>query len=329
MHYLTRIKVFVTVAFALFGLASVESFAADIQLAWDPNPETNLAGYKLYYGLAPGNYGVAIDLGNQTTYTVTGLAAGTYYFVVTAYNTSGLESDASNEVSATIGVPPTLSLVATLGSGDITVSWGGITSPTLTDWIGRYRPGGGDGSYGDWKYSSSCAQSPGSSPRSSGSCVFAQPTTGGPYEFRLFANASYLRLATSNMIVLSGNEGSAALTATPGSVTPAGAVALDWSGVGNATVADWIGRYAPGAANDAYSDWEYTSTCAQSSGGTPRSSGSCTFTMSLTPDTSEFRLFAGGSYTRLATSNAITVAGGSTATLMAGPASWGQAGQSR
>ena len=206
MHYLiTRVKAFLKVVPALFCLAlSIESFAADIQLAWDPNSETNLAGYKVYYGLAPGNYSVAINLGNQTTYTVTGLAVGTYYFVVTAYNTSGLESDASNEVSATIGVSATLSLVATPGSGNVTVSWSGVTNPTVTDWIGRYSTGAGDGSYGEWKYSSSCAQSPGSSPRSSGSCIFALPTVPGTYEYRLFANGTYVRLGTSNIITVSG-----------------------------------------------------------------------------------------------------------------------------
>ncbi len=230
MHYLlARVKAFLKVVPALFCLAlSIESFAADIQLAWDPNPETNLAGYKVYYGLAPGNYSVAINLGNQTTYTVTGLAVGTYYFVVTAYNTSGLESDASNEVSATIGVSATLSLVATPGSGNVTVSWSGVTSPTVTDWIGRYSTGAGDGSYGEWKYSSSCAQSPGSSPRSSGSCVFALPTVAGTYEYRLFANGTYVRLGTSNIITVSGSGGGSGggsgprTYGNPDSVTPGG-----------------------------------------------------------------------------------------------------------
>jgi hypothetical protein len=326
MHYLTRIKPFLTFVFALFCLASVESLAADIQLAWDPNPETDLAGYKVYYGLAPGNYSVAVNLGNQTTYTVAGLASGTYYFVVTAYNSAGLESDVSNEVSATIGVSATLSLVATPGSENVTVNWSGVTNPTLTDWIGRYSPGGGDGSYGEWKYSSSCAQSPGGSARSSGSCTFALPAAAGNYEYRLFANGSYVRLGISNTITISGAGSGPTLTANPNSITPGGAVALGWSGVGNATVTDWIGRYAPGAANDAYSDWKYTSTCAQSYGGTPRSSGSCSFTMPLITETSEFRLFAGGSYTRLTTSNSVTTAEAGTPTLTAGPGAVGPGG---
>jgi fibronectin type 3 domain-containing protein len=324
---ITSAKALLKVVPALFCLAfSIESFAAEIQLAWDPNPETNLAGYKVYYGLAPGNYSLAINLGNQTTYTVTGLAVGTYYFVVTAYDTSGLESDASNQVSATIGVSATLSLVATPGSGNVTVSWSGVNNATVTDWIGRYSTGAGDGSYGEWKYSSSCAESPGSSPRSSGSCVFVLPAVAGTYEYRLFANGSYVRLGTSNIITISAGGAGPELTANPNSVTPGGAVTLSWNGVANATVTDWIGRFAPGAANASYGDWKYTSTCAQSSGGAPRSSGSCSFTMPLTTDPSEFRLFASGSYTRLATSSTVTTGGGGTPTLTAGPGAVGPGG---
>jgi fibronectin type 3 domain-containing protein len=68
-------------------------------LEWDPNSETDLAGYKLYYGQASGSYDTTIDVGNQTTYTLTDLPVGeTYYIAATAYNTSGLESGYSNEV---------------------------------------------------------------------------------------------------------------------------------------------------------------------------------------------------------------------------------------
>lgn len=83
--------------------------AADVTLGWDANTETNLAGYKIYYGTAPGVYGTPITLGIQNTYTITGLPAGTYYIAITAYNTSGLESGFSNEVSATLTETPTTS----------------------------------------------------------------------------------------------------------------------------------------------------------------------------------------------------------------------------
>lgn len=72
-------------------------------LEWDPNSESDLAGYKMYVGTASGVYGEPIDVGLATTYTVTGLLPGrTYYFAVSAYNTSGKESGKSNEVSYTV-----------------------------------------------------------------------------------------------------------------------------------------------------------------------------------------------------------------------------------
>jgi len=68
-------------------------------LEWDPNSEPDLAGYKLYLGPNSGNYDTVIDVGNQTTYTLTDLELDeTYYIAATAYNTTGLESGYSNEV---------------------------------------------------------------------------------------------------------------------------------------------------------------------------------------------------------------------------------------
>ena len=76
--------------------------ATDVSLAWDPSTSPNISGYKLYIGNAPRTYNDSITLGNQTTYTVTGLDSGTWYFTVTALDTNGNESNFSNEVSQTI-----------------------------------------------------------------------------------------------------------------------------------------------------------------------------------------------------------------------------------
>jgi len=73
-----------------------------VDLAWDPNPESDIAGYVLYYGDASRHYTNSIPVGTATNATVHGLIAGaTYYFAVTAKNTAGLESDPSNEVTFT------------------------------------------------------------------------------------------------------------------------------------------------------------------------------------------------------------------------------------
>lgn len=89
-----------------------------VTLAWDPNPEPDVAGYIVYFGNASRNYPYQTNVGNVTTATVYGLQEGlTYFFAITATNTSGLESDFSNEV--TNAVPqdvtnsvPTISVVA-------------------------------------------------------------------------------------------------------------------------------------------------------------------------------------------------------------------------
>ena len=73
--------------------------ATSITLAWDPNSEPDMAGYKLYYGTTRGAYEFAIDVGNQTTYSISGFTEGEdYYFAVAAYNVYGLESAFSDEV---------------------------------------------------------------------------------------------------------------------------------------------------------------------------------------------------------------------------------------
>jgi hypothetical protein len=70
-----------------------------IKLAWDPNPDPNVAGYKVYYGTSPGKYGPGIDAGNITTYVLTGLIKGQkYYLAITAYDKAGKESKFSTEI---------------------------------------------------------------------------------------------------------------------------------------------------------------------------------------------------------------------------------------
>lgn len=74
-----------------------------ISLTWDSNTDPDLGGYRIYYGTASGVYSHSTDVGNVTSFTLTGLTKGqTYFIVATAYDTSQNESGYSNEVS---GVP--------------------------------------------------------------------------------------------------------------------------------------------------------------------------------------------------------------------------------
>ena len=88
----------------VFGLGISDD--AHVQFVWRANSEADLAGYRLYVGTTPGVYAGFIDVGNVTTFKVSDLIRGmTYYFALTAYNTSGMESDPTPELSAHLPVP--------------------------------------------------------------------------------------------------------------------------------------------------------------------------------------------------------------------------------
>ncbi len=69
-----------------------------------PLAPSDIGGYKIYYGITSGAYSDMIDVGNVTTYPFpnSNFSSGTYFFAVTAYDLTGLESDFSNEVSKNI-----------------------------------------------------------------------------------------------------------------------------------------------------------------------------------------------------------------------------------
>jgi hypothetical protein len=90
-----------------FFASTLYAGTSDVTLAWDP-PEvaTDVTGYIVYQGAAPGIYPIHYDAGNALTYTVLALTDGTYYFVVTAYNIRNQESPYSNEVHITTDTAP-------------------------------------------------------------------------------------------------------------------------------------------------------------------------------------------------------------------------------
>jgi hypothetical protein len=70
----------------------------------DGTPLTNLAGMRVYYGTSPTSLSQQIQLASTTptTYTVSNLASGTWYFGATAYTTAGTESALSPVVTLTL-----------------------------------------------------------------------------------------------------------------------------------------------------------------------------------------------------------------------------------
>jgi hypothetical protein len=101
---------FLVIACILF-LPNMAS-AVQVTLAWDANSEPELAGYRAFLRQEGQNYNFDNPAweGTETTCTIFDLDENiSYYFVVRAYNTSGLESGNSNEVvyQSDYSAPPT------------------------------------------------------------------------------------------------------------------------------------------------------------------------------------------------------------------------------
>jgi hypothetical protein len=81
-------------------ISITNSFAAQVTLRWDISTADDIAGYKIYYGNSSRNYNSFVDVGNQTSYTISDLVDGnTYFIAVTAYDINGNESGFSKETS--------------------------------------------------------------------------------------------------------------------------------------------------------------------------------------------------------------------------------------
>src|SRR5689334_14718672 len=95
---LSRNGVIVAVTLLSFGIHA----ASGATFAWNASTSPNVTGYTVRYGTVSGSYPLTYSAGNALTATISTLTAGTkYFFVVTARNASGLESDPSNEISYT------------------------------------------------------------------------------------------------------------------------------------------------------------------------------------------------------------------------------------
>ena len=113
LNFIAITAVFISLTYSL-----PTSTAPKTTLSWtapttniDGSPLTNLAGYKIYYSTTSGAYTNAKskDVGNVLTTSianVTGSTTTVYYFVATAYTTSGNEGGFSNEVRNDVPLVP-------------------------------------------------------------------------------------------------------------------------------------------------------------------------------------------------------------------------------
>ncbi len=94
---------FLIISLSLLLFSSLAISEGIVGIRWNANPESSLAGYKLYFGTAPGIYESVQDVGNVTEHYVTNLQPGiTYYFPSTADDLGGNESGPSSEISTTL-----------------------------------------------------------------------------------------------------------------------------------------------------------------------------------------------------------------------------------
>jgi hypothetical protein len=70
----------------------------------DSSSLTDLAGFKIYYGTFPGDYVKTVTINNPglSSFLIDSLGSSDWFFAMTAFNSSGIESAYSTEASKTI-----------------------------------------------------------------------------------------------------------------------------------------------------------------------------------------------------------------------------------
>lgn len=118
---------------ALDGLNIENTGTGDsLKVMWLPSSETDLSGYKVYWGTETGIYTGSFDVANLTSYTISDLTTGTlYYITVTAYDTDLNESEKSVEHTTTPELvatkpDPVTGLTVTEGNRYLTLDWNAV-----------------------------------------------------------------------------------------------------------------------------------------------------------------------------------------------------------
>lgn len=106
-----------------------------VTLTWNTSADPTVAGCNIYYGVSSGNYTNMVNAGNVTNTTISGLIAGvTYYFAATAYDSTGAQSDYSNEaictVPTTVTTTPALVQIRSAPAGQFILTVSGPVGKT-------------------------------------------------------------------------------------------------------------------------------------------------------------------------------------------------------
>ena len=176
------------------------------------------------------------------------------------------------------------------------------------DWVGLYRTGSVDREYLAYQYVRA---------QRSGDLTFEAPNDPGRYEFRLFENDGYDRLAASGTFEVRevtqppavGSGTGVVLRVATTMAAPGETIDVQFDGApGNS--GDWVGLYRESAEDRQYLTYQYTRGLR---------SGALSFELPSDPGRYEFRLFENDGYDRLAVSSVFAV--GATAPPPAPPVS--------
>jgi len=103
LRYVRQIFIFI-LFFNIIVTPCVFAQDAVLTVEWDANRESDLAGYRVYWGTAPRRYSDSRLVDTRTKCTITGLKNGVrYFFAITALDFWGNESPCSAEASAYAG----------------------------------------------------------------------------------------------------------------------------------------------------------------------------------------------------------------------------------
>ncbi len=148
------------------GLVALGDDSGAASLTWNANPENNIVGYTIYFGLssvAQGQtiaYQDSINVGLLTGQSIGGLLDGRYYFALRAKNSAGMLSGFSAEVWTDVmniesdgPIPPQQVQPSETSPGCVTVAWGNHPDPDVAGFVVYHRPiwsvSGGESEYVD------------------------------------------------------------------------------------------------------------------------------------------------------------------------------------
>lgn len=177
--------------------------AAELYRAYTLDVPSGTLGFTVRLTAGGADADMAVYFGNETlfddvsvdpnpVFTLTNPRPGTYTVVVKNLITSDLNYVLTVEAQGATPVRPGVARLE-VGVGEvapgapIVVRFSG-TPGNARDWIGLYQRGAEDRAYRDWKYTTALT---------SGQLTFMAPAEPGTYEFRLFENDGYTRLAAS------------------------------------------------------------------------------------------------------------------------------------